>query len=86
MTATTTKFNDYQRYNVKNLSQKRSLSSSIEENHRRFYNQQNIDELLRKCRTSQRGIACNPQVSKKCQKILIFTNLKNLINFFGIDK
>lgn len=69
------KLDDYQRYIGRQLPPKRSLSanqgsSALHLHQRRLHEQENIDQLLQKCRTSQRGLACNIQVVfSKCLEI-----------------
>uniref|UniRef100_A0A0N5A9W1 Schwannomin interacting protein 1 C-terminal domain-containing protein n=1 Tax=Syphacia muris TaxID=451379 RepID=A0A0N5A9W1_9BILA len=63
------KLDEYQQQHclTRQLPPKRSASanqsdSALRLHQRRLHEQENIDQLLQKCRTSQRGIACNLQL------------------------
>lgn len=76
-TAAYGKLGDYQQqqqqqqYAIRQMHQKRSASASqcssnaVRLQQRRLIEQENIDQLLQKCRTSQRGIGCSTQVIER---------------------
>lgn len=78
-TATYGKLSDYAQFGRRQVPTKRSVSASqphtntanaLRLQQRRLHEQENIDQLLQKCRTSQRGLACNSQV---CSHVVIYS-------------
>uniref|UniRef100_A0A914ZLJ3 AAA+ ATPase domain-containing protein n=2 Tax=Parascaris univalens TaxID=6257 RepID=A0A914ZLJ3_PARUN len=72
-TATYGKLGDYAQFGRRQVPTKRSVSASqphkntanaLRLQQRRLHEQENVDQLLQKCRTSQRGLACNSQAMR----------------------
>ncbi|VDM49146.1 unnamed protein product [Toxocara canis] len=70
-TAAYGKVGEYAHFGGRQIPTKRSVSASqpptsaanaLRLQQRRLHEQENIDQLLQKCRTSQRGLACNAQL------------------------